>query len=103
MGWLYLLLASLLEIGFTTTLRLSDGFKNLPATAGFIAFVGLSLFCIELAIRSIPLGTAYAIWTGVGAAGTVVVGIVWFAEPATFMRLLLIAGIIVCAIGLKFA
>ncbi len=74
MAWLYLMLASLFEVGFTTTLRLSDSFRNLPATAGFLVCVFLSLLFLELANRSIPLGTAYAIWTGIGAIGTVVIG-----------------------------
>lgn len=102
MGWLYLMLASLFEVGFTTTLRLSDSFRNLPATAGFLVCVFLSLLFLELANRSIPLGTAYAIWTGIGAIGTVVIGMIWFAEPATLIRVALIIGIVACAIGLKF-
>lgn len=101
MGWVYLLLASAFEVGFTTALRLSDNFKNLPAIGGFLVCVTLSLLFLELAERSIPLGTAYAIWTGIGAVGTVTIGIIWFGEPATAVRILLIAGLIACAIGLK--
>ncbi|BBB08520.1 DMT family transporter [Sphingopyxis sp. EG6] len=102
MGWLFLVLASVFEVGFTTTLRFTDNFKNIPAVAAFVVCVCLSLVFLELANRSIPLGTAYAIWTGVGAAGTVVIGMLWFNEPATAVRGLLILGIIACAIGLKF-
>jgi quaternary ammonium compound-resistance protein SugE len=101
MGWIYLLLASTFEVGFTTALRLSNNFKNLPAVGGFLVCVALSLLFLELAERSIPLGTAYAIWTGIGAVGTVTIGIIWFGEPATVVRVLLIAGLIGCAIGLK--
>ena len=101
MGWLYLMLASLFEVGFTTMLRLSDNFRNLLATGGFLVCVFLSLLFLELANLSIPLGTAYAIWTGIGAIGTVSIGMVWFGEPATVVRGILIAGIIGCAIGLK--
>ncbi len=101
MGWFYLVLASLFEVGFTTMLRLSDNFRNLAASGGFVVCVVLSLFFLELANRSIPLGTAYAIWTGVGAMGTVLIGMIWFGEPATVVRVLLITGIIGCAIGLK--
>ena len=101
MAWLYLMLAAAFEVGFTTTLRLSDNFRNLPATGGFIVCVVLSLWFLELANRAIPLGTAYAIWTGIGALGTVVIGMIWFGEPATAVRFALIAGIIGCAIGLK--
>lgn len=101
MGWVYLALASLFEVGFTTTLRLTEGFRNLPATAGFLLCVVLSLAFLELANRSIPLGTAYAVWTGIGALGTVVIGTIWYGEPATLTRFALIAGIVGCAIGLK--
>jgi quaternary ammonium compound-resistance protein SugE len=101
MGWIFLILASVFEVGFTTTMRLSDNFKNLLAVGGFLVCVGLSLLFLELANRSIPLGTAYAIWTGVGAIGTVAIGMVWFGEPATVVRVAFILGIVGCAIGLK--
>lgn len=101
MGWLFLLLASIFEVGFTTTLRFTENFKNMPAVGGFLVCVCLSLLFLELANRTIPLGTAYAIWTGLGATGTVVIGMLWFNEPATVVRGLLILGIISFAIGLK--
>ena len=101
MGWLYLLLASVCEVGFTTSLRLSHNFKNPMAVAAFVLCVVGSLVFLELAERSIPLGTAYAIWTGIGAVGTVLIGIAWFGEPATVVRFLLIAGIVGCVVGLK--
>ncbi len=101
MGWVWLLLASVFEVGFTTSLRLSHNFKNLYAVGAFVFCVALSLLFLELAERTIPLGTAYAIWTGIGAVGTVAIGIIWFGEPASIVRLLLIAGLIACAIGLK--
>ena len=102
MGWIYLVLASAFEVSFTTTLRLSNNFKNWPAVIGFLVSVALSLLFLELAERTIPLGTAYAIWTGVGAVGTVLIGIIWFGEPGTLVRGLLIGGIVACAVGLKF-
>ncbi len=101
MGWLYLMLASLFEVGFTTSMRFTDNFKNLLAVGGFLVCVFLSLLFLELANRSIPLGSAYAIWTGIGAIGTVVIGMIWFGEPATVIRGLLIMGVVGCAIGLK--
>ncbi len=101
MAWVHLMLASIFEVSFTTALRLSDNFRNWPAVLGFLVSVGLSLLFLELAERGIPLGTAYAIWTGIGAVGTVLIGIVWFHEPASVVRGLLILGIIACAIGLK--
>ncbi len=101
MAWLLLSLASVFEVGFTTTMRLSDSFKNLLAVAGFVVCVCLSLLFLELSNRSIPLGTAYAVWTGIGATGTVVIGMIWFGEPVSLIRLLLITGVVGCAIGLK--
>ena len=101
MAWVYLILGSLFEVPFTTTLRFNDGFRNLSATAAFLVCVALSLLFLELATRTIPLRTGYAIWTGLGAIGTVAIGMIWFAEPATVIRGLLILGIIGSAIGLK--
>ena len=101
MGWMYLLLAAVFEVSFTTTLRLSDNFTNWLAVLGFLVSVALSLVFLEFAEQAIPLGTAYAVWTGIGAVGTVIIGMVWFGEPATLLRALLIAGIVGCAIGLK--
>ena len=76
MAWIYLLVAGFFEVSFTTTLRFVDGFKNLPATAAFLLAVLLSLYFLETAARSIPLGRAYSIWTGFGAIGTVVIGMI---------------------------
>jgi multidrug transporter EmrE-like cation transporter len=101
MAWVFLILAGMLEVSFTTALRYTDGFKNLPATGAFIVCVLLSLLFLELAARSIPLGTAYAVWTGIGALGTVLIGMIWFGEPATVVRGLLVVGIIACVVGLK--
>lgn len=101
MAWFYLILGGVFEVGFTTTLRFTDGFRNLSATAAFLACVALSLLFLELATRTIPLGTGYAIWTGMGALGTVAIGMIWFAEPATAIRGLLMLGIIGSAIGLR--
>ena len=101
MKWLYLILGGIAEVGFTTSLRYVNGFRNLLATATFLVCVCLSLLFLEIAAVSIPLGTAYAIWTGIGAVGTVGIGMIWFGEPATFLRGLLITGIVGCSIGLK--
>ena len=101
MAWLLLILGGLFEVGFTTCLRYVEGFRNLPWTLGFLASVTLSMGLLEIASRSIPLGTAYAVWTGIGAVGTVLVGIFWFGEPATTVRVLLILGVVACIAGLK--
>lgn len=101
MAWLALIVGGLFEVGFTTSLRFVDGFRNLPWVAAFLVSVTLSMALLEYAGRTIALGTAYAVWAGVGAAGTALVGILLFAEPASLPRLLLIAGLIGCIIGLK--
>jgi quaternary ammonium compound-resistance protein SugE len=101
MAWILLIIGGLFEVGFTTCLRFVDGFRNIPWTLGFLASVTLSMGLLEVASRSIPLGTAYAVWTGIGALGTVAVGIIWFGEPATTVRLLLILGVVACIAGLK--
>jgi quaternary ammonium compound-resistance protein SugE len=101
MAWFYLILGGLFEIGFTTSLRFVDGFRNWPWTIAFLVSVTISMALLELAARTIPMGTAYAVWGGIGALGTVVVGIIWFDEPATLIRALLILTIVVAIAGLR--
>lgn len=101
MAWIWLVAGGLFEVGFTTCLRHIDGLRNLGWTAGFLVCVALSMALLELAARTIPMGTAYAVWGGIGALGTVIVGIVWFGEAATPVRLLLILGALTCIAGLK--
>jgi len=98
MAWILLVLGGMFEVGFTTALRFVDGFRNLPWTMAFLASVTLSMGLLEYAARTIPMGTAYAVWGGIGAVGTVIVGMIWFEEPTTTIRLLLILAI-VAAIG----
>ena len=101
MAWFYLILGGLFEVGFTTALRFVDGFKNVPWTIAFLVSVTLSMGLLELASRTIPMGTAYAVWGGIGAVGTVLVGMAFFSEPTTTIRLLLILGIVGCIMALK--
>jgi quaternary ammonium compound-resistance protein SugE len=101
MAWALLILGGLFEVGFTTCLRFVDGFRNLPWTIGFLISVSLSMGLLEVASRSIPMGTAYAVWGGIGAVGTVLVGIWFFGEAATPLRVLLIFAIVACIAGLK--
>ena len=98
MAWFYLIVGGLFEVGFTTSLRFVDGFRSLPWTLAFLASVAVSMALLELAARSIPMGTAYAVWGGIGAVGTVAVGMLWFHEPASAVRIALILAI-VAAIG----
>ena len=98
MAWIWLIVGGLFEVGFTTSLRFVDGFRNLPWTLAFLASVAVSMGLLEVASRQIPMGTAYAVWGGIGAVGTVAVGMLWFDEPASTIRLLLIL-VIVAAIG----
>ena len=101
MAWVLLILGGLFEVGFTTCLRFVDGFRNIPWTIAFLASVTLSMGLLEVAARTIPMGTAYAVWGGIGALGTVIVGIIWFGEPVGAVRILLIFGLVACIAGLK--
>ena len=101
MAWFWLILGGLFEVGFTTSLRFVDGFRNLPWTLGFLVSVTASMGLLERAARDIPMGTAYAVWGGIGAAGTVLVGILGFGEPVTSVRLLLLLALIACIVGLR--
>jgi len=101
LAWFLLILGGVFEVGFTTSLRFVEGFRNIPWTIAFLVSVALSMGLLEKAARTIPMGTAYAVWAGIGAIGTVLVGMIWFAEPATTLRALLILGIVACIAGLK--
>ncbi|KQV42564.1 MULTISPECIES: quaternary ammonium compound efflux SMR transporter SugE [unclassified Rhizobium] len=101
MAWAILFLAGLLEIGWAIGLKYTDGFtKPLPTVLTAASMVA-SVVLLGIAMRTLPLGTAYAIWTGIGTVGTVILGIFLFAEPATAVRLGCIALIIAGIAGLK--
>jgi quaternary ammonium compound-resistance protein SugE len=101
MAWFLLILGGLFEVGFTTSLRFVEGFRNLPWTLAFLVSVSLSMGLLERAARTIPMGTAYAVWGGIGAVGTVVVGMTFFSEPTTTVRVLLILVIVAAIAGLR--
>ena len=103
MPWVWLIVGGLFEVGFTTSLRFVDGFRNVPWTIAFLVSVAISMGLLEVASRSIPMGTAYAVWGGIGAVGTVVVGLIWFAEPSSLIRILLILVIVAAIAGLRLA
>jgi quaternary ammonium compound-resistance protein SugE len=102
MPWLWLIVGGLFEVGFTTSLRFVDNFRNLGWTVAFLASVAVSMGLLQLASRSIPMSTAYAVWGGIGAVGTVIVGILWFHEPASMVRVLLIFAIVAAIAALRF-
>src|SRR3982751_936257 len=102
MAWIYLIVAGALEVGFTTCLKYAEGFTRLWPSLGFLAAATMSFVFLTIAIRTIPLGTAYAVWTGIGAVGTATLGIILFGDPATMMRLFFLAVIIGGIVGLKF-
>lgn len=101
MPWVLLIIGGFFEVGFTTSLRFVEGFRNLPWTLAFLASVAVSMALLEAASRSIPMGTAYAVWGGIGAVGTVIVGILWFHEPSSTVRILLILGIVAAIAALR--
>ena len=101
MAWIYLLIAGLLEIGWAIGLKYTDGFSRLWPSVWTIAAMIFSLAFLGLALKALPVGTAYAVWTGIGAVGTVILGIYLFNEPATAARLACIGLILSGIIGLK--
>src|SRR6476660_2115691 len=101
MAWFWLIVGGLFEVGFTTSLRFVDGFRNVPWTIAFLISVAISMGLLEVASRAIPMGTAYAVWGGIGAVGTVIVGILWFHEPASTIRVALIFAIVAAIAALK--
>ena len=100
-AWLTLLMAGLFEVGFTTSLRYTDGFTKPLPTLVFLGAAGVSFYLLTKAAETIPLGTAYAVWTGIGAAGTVLIGLLDFGEPAAALRHVFLLLLIGSIIGLK--
>jgi quaternary ammonium compound-resistance protein SugE len=101
MAWMYLIIAGLFEVGFTTSLKMSNNFTNTKWTVAFFVCISISFHFLNMAIQKIPLGTAYAVWTGIGAVGTALIGIFLFSEPSDFWRLFFIMLLIGSIIGLK--
>lgn len=104
MNWIILIIAGLCEVGFTYCLgraRVAAGLEWRCWMGGFLVFTFVSMGLLARATQTLPLGTAYPVWTGIGAVGTVIVGIVFFNEPATFWRLFFITTLIASIIGLK--
>lgn len=103
MKWLMLIVAGLLEMGWAIGLKYSQGFTKLIPSIFTIVGMIASFYFLSLALKSLPLGTAYAIWTGIGTIGTVTLGIILFKEPIDIIRLICIGFIVVGIVGLKVA
>jgi quaternary ammonium compound-resistance protein SugE len=103
MNWFILVVAGIFEIGWAIGLKYTEGFTRLLPTVGTIVAMIISLGLLGIAMKSLPVGTAYAVWVGVGAVGTVILGIVLLGEPANPLRLISVGLIIAGIIGLKLA
>jgi quaternary ammonium compound-resistance protein SugE len=102
MAWIYLVLAGLFEVSFTTCLKMSNNFQNKVWSVAFFISITISFLLLNKAIQTIPMGTGYAVWTGIGAVGTALIGIFVFNEPAYFWRMFFIFLLIGSIVGLKF-
>ncbi len=105
MNWMLLIIAGLFEVGFASCLGKAKESTGTNATmwmAGFFVCLSISMYLLYKATQTLPIGTAYAVWTGIGAVGTVLVGILFFKEPSDFWRLFFISTLIGSIVGLKF-
>lgn len=103
MAWFYLLIAGLMEIGWVIGLKYSQGFTKLVPSALMVVAMAASLYFLALAVKTLPLGTSYAIWTGIGAVGAMIAGIILFGESASALRLASATLILTGIVGLKLA
>lgn len=101
MGWIYLLVAGVFEIGFTTSMRYIDWSLRPWPIIAFLVCSTLSFGLLIVAMRTVPLGTAYAVWTGIGAAGTALIGIAWYGETTETLRIVFLTLLIASIVGLK--
>ena len=103
MAWIAVITAGLLEVGFATMLKLSNGFTKIWPSVGFIVFAAGSFSLLSWSLKVLPIGTAYAVWTGIGAAGTAILGMIIFKDPVSIARITAIAFIVVGVILLNFS
>lgn len=101
MEWMMLVIAGLAEIGGVISLKLSEGYTKMKPMICSLFFAGISFYLLSASVQTLPVGTAYAIWTGIGSAGSVVVGMLFFKESKDVRRIVFISGIIISIIGLK--
>ena len=103
MAWIAVITAGFLEVGFATMLKLSNGFTKLWPSLGFLVFAAGSFSLLSWSLKVLPVGTAYAVWTGIGAAGTAIVGMIFFRDPVSVARISAIAFIVAGVILLNFS
>lgn len=103
MGWVYLLLSGLFEVGFTTSMKLSEGFSNWKGVVGFFVFGALSFGLLLKSMQTIEMGTAYAVWAGIGASGTILMGLIFFNDALSWSKLIFLAFIVIGIIGIKLS
>jgi quaternary ammonium compound-resistance protein SugE len=101
MAWLYLILAGVFEISFTTAMRYTEGFTRFWPCVIVLLFAAVSIYFVTKAAELVPLGTAYAAWGGIGALGTVAIGVLYFDEPVTLWRMVFVTTLILSIVGLK--
>ncbi|WP_423363918.1 DMT family transporter [Mycoplasma sp. P36-A1] len=102
MAWIYLIIAGIFEVVWATFLKLSHGFTNIPYSIATFIGMAISFYLLSQATKSLPMGTAYAIWTGIGALGAVIVGVIFFQESMSLSRLLFVFLLLTGIVGLKF-
>ena len=105
MAWILLIFGGLFEVGFTTCLNKAKETSGITSNlwiAGFFVSLSLSMYLLYRATQTLPMGTSYAVWTGIGAVGTAIIGVLFFKEPADFWRLFFIFTLIASIVGLKF-
>jgi quaternary ammonium compound-resistance protein SugE len=103
MAWIAVITAGILEVGFATMLKLSSGFTKIWPSLAFLVFAAGSFSLLSWSLKFLPVGTAYAVWTGIGAAGTAVVGMIFFKDPVSLARIMAIVFIITGVILLNFS
>jgi quaternary ammonium compound-resistance protein SugE len=102
-SWIYLVIAGLLEIGWAVTLKKTEGFTRLAPSLVTLGFMSASFYLLSVAMRDLPTGTSYAVWVGIGAAGTALIGILFLGEPRSALRVVSIGLIVLGVIGLRLA
>jgi quaternary ammonium compound-resistance protein SugE len=101
MAWIFLVIAGIFEVVWAIGLKYTEGFTKLIPSLITLAGMAISFYFLSMAVKTLPIGTAYAIWTGIGAAGAVILGMILFGEPRNLLRLMFVAFILIGIIGLK--